>query len=186
MQCSLFLKCPDLFLFLDKKLQYPVTANVFTNNAQRNWIQYALSYSYWISVMSLPIIQQFYLKKNTKWRRSWRSQWPRSLRRGSAPARFLGLWVRIPMGHKCLSVVSVVCCQVEVSATGRSLVERSPTECVCVCVCVQAYCVWSDATVTLYTCNEWAEEVRQRKKEQLLLKMFVCDCVGRNRYLVTM
>ena len=29
----------------------------------------------------------------------------------------------------CLSVVSVVCCQVEVSASGRSLVQRSPTEC---------------------------------------------------------
>ena len=35
----------------------------------------------------------------------------------------------------CLSVVSVVCCQVEVSATGRSLVQRSPTDCsVCVSV----------------------------------------------------
>ena len=27
-----------------------------------------------------------------------------------------------------------VCYQVEVSATGRSLVQRSPTECVCMCV----------------------------------------------------
>ena len=31
--------------------------------------------------------------------------------------------------HGCLSVVSVVCCQVKFSATGRSLVQRSPTEC---------------------------------------------------------
>jgi hypothetical protein len=31
--------------------------------------------------------------------------------------------------HVCLSVVSVVCCQVEVSATSWSLVQRSPTEC---------------------------------------------------------
>ena len=30
---------------------------------------------------------------------------------------------------ECLSTVSVVCCQVEVSATGRSLVQRSHTEC---------------------------------------------------------
>jgi hypothetical protein len=30
--------------------------------------------------------------------------------------------------HGCLSLVSVVCCQV-VSATGRSLVQGSPTEC---------------------------------------------------------
>ena len=29
-----------------------------------------------------------------------------------------------------MSVVFVVCCQVEVSATGRSLVRRRPTECV--------------------------------------------------------
>jgi hypothetical protein len=58
-----------------------------------------------------------------------RSQWPRGLRRGSAVARLLGLWVRIPPGHGvCLSVVSVVCCQVEVSATSWSLVQRSPTE----------------------------------------------------------
>jgi hypothetical protein len=33
------------------------------------------------------------------------------------------------LGHGCLSLVSVVCCQVEVSATGWSLVQRSPTEC---------------------------------------------------------
>jgi hypothetical protein len=37
---------------------------------------------------------------------------------------------KIPTGgHGCLSVVSVVCCQVEVSATGWSLVQRSPTDC---------------------------------------------------------
>ena len=75
-----------------------------------------------------------------------RSQWPRGLRRGSAAARVLGLRVLIPSGawtsvcveycvlsrrglcdglitrpeesYGCLSVVSVVCCQVEVSATG--------------------------------------------------------------------
>ena len=57
-----------------------------------------------------------------------RSQWPRGLRCGSTAARFLGLWVRIPPGA-WMSVLSVVCCQVEVSATGRSLVQKSPTEC---------------------------------------------------------
>jgi hypothetical protein len=40
----------------------------------------------------------------------------------SKAARLLRLRVRIPPGHTCLSVVSVVCCQVEVSATGRSLI----------------------------------------------------------------
>jgi hypothetical protein len=50
------------------------------------------------------------------------------LRRGSAAVRLLGMQVRIPPGA-CLSVMNVVCCQVEVSASGWSLVQRSPTEC---------------------------------------------------------
>ena len=67
--------------------------------------------------------------------RSCRSQWPCGLTHMSAAARLLRLWVRIPpVGHGCLSVVSVVCCQVEVSATGRSLVQGSPTDCVASCV----------------------------------------------------
>jgi len=32
-------------------------------------------------------------------------------------------------GHGCLSVVSFVCCQIEVSATSRSLIQRSPNLC---------------------------------------------------------
>ena len=40
-----------------------------------------------------------------------RSRWPRGLRRGSAAASLLGLWVRI------------------LSATGQSLVQKSPNEC---------------------------------------------------------
>jgi hypothetical protein len=49
---------------------------------------------------------------------------------GSAAARLMGMWIRIPFGYTGLSDVSVVCCQEEVSATGRSLLHRSPTECV--------------------------------------------------------
>jgi hypothetical protein len=49
--------------------------------------------------------------------RSCRSLWPRGLMRRSAAARLPRLLVRIPPGHGCLPVVSVVCCQVEVSAT---------------------------------------------------------------------
>jgi len=30
------------------------------------------------------------------------SQWPHGLRRGSAAARFLGLTVRVPLGHGCI------------------------------------------------------------------------------------
>ena len=50
------------------------------------------------------------------------------LRRRSASARILGLRGRIrPAAY--MSVVRVVCCEVTVSARGRSLVQRSPTEC---------------------------------------------------------
>ena len=46
----------------------------------------------------------------------------------SVAARLLGLRVRISPGA-WQSVVSVVCCLVEVSATGWSLLQRSATEC---------------------------------------------------------
>jgi hypothetical protein len=46
----------------------------------------------------------------------------------SAAVRLLTLRVRIHPGAR-MSLVSVVCCQVEVSATSWSLVQRSPTEC---------------------------------------------------------
>jgi len=54
----------------------------------------------------------FYLTKKS----NRRSQWPRGLRRRSAAARLLRSWVRIPP-ESWMFVVSVVCCQVEVSAT---------------------------------------------------------------------
>jgi hypothetical protein len=59
-------------------------------------------------------------------RHIWWSHWQRCLRRRSASARLLGLRVRIPPVHGCLSLV---CCQVAVSATGWSLLQRSPTDC---------------------------------------------------------
>ena len=43
-----------------------------------------------------------------------------------------------PAGNMAVfPVVSVVCCQVEVFATGRSLFQGSPTGCVCVIECDQ-------------------------------------------------
>ena len=44
-----------------------------------------------------------------------RSQWSRGLRRGSAAARWPGLECSNPAGG-----MDVVCCQVDVSATGRA------------------------------------------------------------------
>jgi len=38
-----------------------------------------------------------------------RSQWPRGVRRRSAAAGLLRLWFRIPPGHGCKTVVSVMC-----------------------------------------------------------------------------
>jgi hypothetical protein len=61
-----------------------------------------------------------------------RSQWPRGLRGWSGVG--LGLlassdcWFESSRRHGCLSVMSGVCCQVEVSASGRSPVQRSPNE----------------------------------------------------------
>jgi len=56
-----------------------------------------------------------------------RSQWPRGLRRGSATARLLRQWVRIPQG--CIDVcLSIVCC------SGRGLCDgliTRPEESLC-------------------------------------------------------
>jgi hypothetical protein len=57
------------------------------------------------------------------------SRWTRGLTRSSEAARWLGLWVRIPQEGMDVCLVSVVCCQEQVSASGLSLVQRSPTEC---------------------------------------------------------
>jgi hypothetical protein len=58
-----------------------------------------------------------------------RSQWPRGLRRRATAARLLRWWVRIPKGAwMFVCCVCAVCCQVEVSATSWSLVQRSPAD----------------------------------------------------------
>ena len=56
--------------------------------------------------------------------RSCRSQWPRR-----KAACLLVLRFESRQGHGCPSLVSVVCCQAEVSTSGWSLVQRSRTEC---------------------------------------------------------
>jgi hypothetical protein len=52
-------------------------------------------------------------------------RWPRGLR----PLVFWDCGFESRQGHWCLSLFSVVCCQAEISATGRSLVQRSATHC---------------------------------------------------------
>jgi hypothetical protein len=51
-------------------------------------------------------------------------------------------------GHGCLSLVNVVWCQAVVSATGRSLLQGSPSDYVCDTECD------SDAAIILHTYNE--------------------------------
>jgi len=68
---------------------------------------------------------------------------PRGLRRWFTAACLLGLWIRIPT-WEWMSVVSVVCCQVEVSAASWSLVQRSLNECV-------YHWVQSGKTITICT-----------------------------------
>jgi hypothetical protein len=58
-----------------------------------------------------------------------RSPGRRRLMRGSSVVRLLGFRVWIPPGHGCLSLESVICCQVEVCMTGWSPMQTSPTEC---------------------------------------------------------
>jgi hypothetical protein len=61
--------------------------------------------------VSLPFVAQFVQRSSIL----CRSQWPRRLRPGSAAARCLGLQFRIAPDQWCLSLVSVVCSQVEIS-----------------------------------------------------------------------
>ena len=69
-------------------------------------------------------------------------------------------------GHGCPSLVRVVCLQVEVCAAARSLVQRSPTECVSLSVFM---------CNNLYIYNELVEEIilrttnGSRKKERCFM-----------------
>ena len=63
-----------------------------------------------------------------------------------------------------MSLVSAVCCQAEVSATGWSLVQRSPTQCVSLSVCV---CVMICNKNTLHLqCVGRSQAKKERKKER--------------------
>jgi len=68
-----------------------------------------------------------------------RSQWPRGLRCGSAAARWWDCRFESLRRHGCLSLVTVLCCQVEVCVGGGGSHHSSggvlPTV-VCLCVCV--------------------------------------------------
>ena len=56
---------------------------------------------------------------------TWRSRWPRGIRRGLQPLAIWNCRFEFRKGHICQSFVCAVCCQVGGSATGVSLVEIS-------------------------------------------------------------
>jgi len=57
---------------------------------------------------------------------------------GLPPFAFWNCGLESRRGHACLTLVNVVRYQVEVSVTGRSLVQESHRVCVCVCVLARA------------------------------------------------
>jgi hypothetical protein len=83
-------------------------------------------------------------------------QWPHGLRRGSAATRLLGFRVRIPLGAwRSVSCVSVVCRQVEVFASGLSLVQRIV---VCLSVIAKRRQLWASGpllAVVPWKKNRW-------------------------------
>jgi len=139
------------------------TALRFATRTREFCLSNARSFSYsktagvWGYTSSLPcVVMEFYLIKHgdnwnlqylhfpvvkhweaIRYSKECRSQWPRG-RRPTLGLRALACWdggFESHRGHRCLSVVSVVCCQVEISATSWSLVQRSSTDCgVSLCV----------------------------------------------------
>ena len=92
-----------------------------------------------------------------------RSQWPHGLRP-------LTCWDCGFESHR-MSVVSVVCCQVEVSARAESLVQRSPTDC-------DVSRVWSRNLVNEEALAHWGGGGCRAKNQQtisLTLKNTLCS-----------
>ena len=94
------------------------------------------------------------------------SQWPRGLTRRSVAARLLRLWVRIPPGHGCLSVVIVMCI-----VRQRSLrrADHSPRG---VLPTVARRCVWSRNLVKEEAMAHWgtiAPKTNKQTKDIVLM-----------------
>ena len=77
----------------------------------------------------------------------------------------LRLWVRIPPGGMDVSVVSVMFCQVEVSATDWSLVQWSPTD------YGASLCVWSRNLVNEETLAHWGGANKRKNQSSLHQQM---------------
>jgi len=105
---------------------------------------------------------------------------------GSATARLMGLRVRILRGAWISFLCK--CCQVEISSTGRSLVQRSPVEtvcmrvcvCVCVCVCVSLRVIKGrNTSAPKVSCLQVVKSIQDRK--EVLIRETVQGGVWLNR-----
>jgi len=108
-------------------MQRTIRVNVTTSKTNHTHCAQSTIITVYFPAKSRPQNSNFWIIHDVAW--GFRSQWPLGLRRGPAAACMLVLRVRIPPGHGCLSLLSVVYCQVEVSASVWSLFQRSPTEC---------------------------------------------------------
>jgi hypothetical protein len=82
-------------------------------------------------------------RNNNKYTEQSRSQWPRGLRRGSAAARLLGLWVRIP--PRAWISVCCGCCVL----SGRGLCDELVTR------PEESYRVWCVEKVWSWSLEKW-------------------------------
>jgi hypothetical protein len=117
---TFFLIASDFYLgFVRKMVKRRFTTwNVSAGNKSR--VECTCNRAWGQSADSCKVRVKFKAFRNLKF------VYPTNVR--STAARLLRLWVRIPPGA-WMSVVSIVCFLVEVSASGWSLVQRSPTDC---------------------------------------------------------
>jgi len=113
--------------------------------------------------------------RGEKMDRDSRSQWPRSLRRRSAVARLLRLWVRIPLGAWVF--VCCECCVLSARGLCDGLITR-PEESYrlwCVVVCdLESSCMrrpWP--TLGRRAKKKWTEIKTRALYVKLFLKLFV-------------
>jgi len=121
-----------------------------------------------------------FFKKNINWvyRTEGQAQLLPVSNRGACLGACWDCGLESHRGHGCLSVVSVVCCQEEVSATDWLLVQRSPTDCgasLCVIQKPRKRRGWSplprcENTATL-GCN--GRETNKQTNKQIMVADFI-------------
>jgi len=92
-------------------------------------------------------------------------------------------WFEFRRGQGCLPLVSVVCCQVEDSATGRSPVQRSPPACVNMSLIVTRC---NNMSLIVTRCNNMSlivTQVQQYVTDCDQVEQYVTDCDQVQQYV---